>query len=157
PPARPSPPRPICAARPDPPTHPRPPPRPHPHPRHPSRPSDRRPAARPARRTPRSRHHHRRDTVAGRLCPTTARRPALDGPHPGRGRRLWPEQRRQLPATPAPTSLGARPTPRPNLGLRDAALGYASRGIPVLPLHYPLPHRGDLQALTSDQQLASPA
>jgi hypothetical protein len=29
--------------------------------------------------------------------------------------------------------------------LRDAALGYASRGIPVLPLHYPLPHRDDLQ------------
>jgi len=46
---------------------------------------------------------------------------------------------------------------RPNLRLlRDAALGYASRGIPVLPLHYPLPHR-DLQALTGDQQLPSPA
>src|SRR5438034_8087423 len=29
--------------------------------------------------------------------------------------------------------------------MRDAALGYASRGIPVLPLHYPLPHHGDLQ------------
>jgi Bifunctional DNA primase/polymerase, N-terminal len=29
--------------------------------------------------------------------------------------------------------------------MRDAALGYAARGIPVLPLHYPLPHRGDLQ------------
>jgi hypothetical protein len=41
--------------------------------------------------------------------------------------------------------------------LRDAALGYASRGIPVLPLHYPLPHRRDLQALTGDQQLPSPA
>jgi hypothetical protein len=41
--------------------------------------------------------------------------------------------------------------------LRDAALGYASRGIPVLPLHYPFPHRGDLQALTGDQQLPSPA
>jgi hypothetical protein len=37
---------------------------------------------------------------------------------------------------------------RPSLQLRDAALGYASRGIPVLPLHSPLPHRGDLQALT---------
>jgi bifunctional DNA primase/polymerase-like protein len=47
---------------------------------------------------------------------------------------------------------------RPHLMLRDAALGYASRGIPVLPLHYPLPHRGDLQALTGgDQQLPSPA
>jgi Bifunctional DNA primase/polymerase, N-terminal len=46
---------------------------------------------------------------------------------------------------------------RPNLMLRDAALGYASRDIPVLPLHYPLPHRGDLQALTGDQQLPSPA
>jgi hypothetical protein len=29
--------------------------------------------------------------------------------------------------------------------LRDAALGYASRGIPVLPLHYPLPHQRGLQ------------
>jgi hypothetical protein len=28
---------------------------------------------------------------------------------------------------------------RPRLLLRDAALGYASRGIPVLPLHYPSP------------------
>ena len=36
--------------------------------------------------------------------------------------------------------------------LRDAALGYASRGIPVLPLHYPLPHRNDLQPLGGDQQ-----
>jgi hypothetical protein len=42
---------------------------------------------------------------------------------------------------------------RPNLMLRDAALGYASRGIPVLPLHYPLPHHGDLGALTGDQPL----
>jgi hypothetical protein len=46
---------------------------------------------------------------------------------------------------------------RPNLRLRDAALGYASRGIPVLPLHHPLPHHRDLQALTDDQQLPSPA
>jgi hypothetical protein len=34
---------------------------------------------------------------------------------------------------------------RPSWQLRDAALGYASRGIPVLPLHYPLPRHGDLQ------------
>jgi Bifunctional DNA primase/polymerase, N-terminal len=40
---------------------------------------------------------------------------------------------------------------RPRLQLRDAALEYASRGIPVLPLHYPLPHHGDLQALTADR------
>jgi hypothetical protein len=33
---------------------------------------------------------------------------------------------------------------RPRWQLRDAALGYASRGIPVLPLHYPLPHHGGL-------------
>jgi len=45
---------------------------------------------------------------------------------------------------------------RPNLMPRDAALGYTSRGIAVLPVHYPLPHRGDLQALTGDQQLPSP-
>jgi hypothetical protein len=43
---------------------------------------------------------------------------------------------------------------RPTWRLRDAALGYASRGIPVLPLHYPLPHRGDLQPVTRDQPLA---
>jgi Bifunctional DNA primase/polymerase, N-terminal len=40
---------------------------------------------------------------------------------------------------------------RPSRQLRDAALGYASRGIPVLPLHYPLPHRGDLQPVPGDQ------
>jgi hypothetical protein len=34
---------------------------------------------------------------------------------------------------------------RPSRQLRDAALGYASRGIPVLPLHYPLAHRTGLQ------------
>jgi Bifunctional DNA primase/polymerase, N-terminal len=39
---------------------------------------------------------------------------------------------------------------RPRWRLRDAALRYASRGIPVLPLHYPLPHR-DLQPVGSDQ------
>ena len=43
---------------------------------------------------------------------------------------------------------------RPSWPLRDAALGYASRGIPVLPLHYPLPHRGDLQPVGGDRQPA---
>jgi hypothetical protein len=43
---------------------------------------------------------------------------------------------------------------RPRWLLRDAALGYASRGIPVLPLHYPLPHRGDLQPVTGHPQPA---
>jgi hypothetical protein len=38
--------------------------------------------------------------------------------------------------------------------LRDAALGYASRGIPVLPLHYPLPHRNDLKAVGGNRQPA---
>jgi hypothetical protein len=33
----------------------------------------------------------------------------------------------------------------PRWQLRDAAVGYAARGIPVLPLHYPLPHRNGLQ------------
>jgi hypothetical protein len=33
---------------------------------------------------------------------------------------------------------------RPSWQLRDAAIGYASHGIPVLPLHYPLPHPGRL-------------
>jgi hypothetical protein len=40
---------------------------------------------------------------------------------------------------------------RPRWQLRDAALGYASRGIPVLPLHYPLPHRPGLQPVPGDQ------
>src|SRR5215213_1001316 len=40
--------------------------------------------------------------------------------------------------------------------LRDAALGYASRGIPVLPLHYPLPHHRGVQPVTDDGQLAPP-
>ena len=38
--------------------------------------------------------------------------------------------------------------------MRDAALGYASRGIPVLPLHYPLSHHGDLQPIGGDQSRA---
>src|SRR5215218_5008138 len=44
---------------------------------------------------------------------------------------------------------------RPSWRLRDAALGYASRGIPVLPLHYPLPYRLDAHAVTGGQQLAT--
>jgi Bifunctional DNA primase/polymerase, N-terminal len=40
---------------------------------------------------------------------------------------------------------------RPRWQLRDAALGYASRGIPILPLHYPLPHRSDRQPVPGDQ------
>jgi hypothetical protein len=39
---------------------------------------------------------------------------------------------------------------RPGWQLRDAALGYASRGIPVLPLQYPLPHHVDLQPVNGD-------
>jgi len=46
---------------------------------------------------------------------------------------------------------------RPSWQLRDAALGYASRGIPVLPLHYPLPHHRGVQPLTDDGQEAHPA
>jgi len=41
--------------------------------------------------------------------------------------------------------------------MRDAALGYASRGIPVLPLHYPLLHHRGVQPVTDDGQLAHPA
>ena len=40
---------------------------------------------------------------------------------------------------------------RPSWRLRDAALGYASQGIPVLPLHHPLLHHRDLQPVTDDQ------
>jgi hypothetical protein len=46
---------------------------------------------------------------------------------------------------------------RPSSQLRDAALGYASQGIPVLPLHYPLPHHSDLQALNGGRHLPGPA
>jgi hypothetical protein len=46
---------------------------------------------------------------------------------------------------------------RPGWQLRDAALGYASRGIPVLPLHYPLSHRVELQPLTGDRPLGPSA
>jgi hypothetical protein len=41
---------------------------------------------------------------------------------------------------------------RPSLQLRDAALGYASWGIPVLPLHYPLPDHGTLQPVPHGHQ-----
>jgi hypothetical protein len=43
---------------------------------------------------------------------------------------------------------------RPSGLLRDAAVCYASRGIPVLPLHYPLPDRGDLQPVGGDHHPA---
>jgi hypothetical protein len=46
---------------------------------------------------------------------------------------------------------------RPTSVMRDAALGYASRGIPVLPLHHPLPHRGDLQPLTGGGRPVAPS
>ena len=46
---------------------------------------------------------------------------------------------------------------RPSVLLRDAALGYASRGIPVLPLHHPLRHHRGVQPVTDDGQLAHPA
>jgi Bifunctional DNA primase/polymerase, N-terminal len=42
----------------------------------------------------------------------------------------------------------------PRWQLRDAALGYASRCIPVLPLHYPLPHRSGLQPVGGNRQPA---
>jgi hypothetical protein len=45
---------------------------------------------------------------------------------------------------------------RPSVVLRDAALGYASRGIPVLPLYYPLPHHRGIQPVTDDRQQAHP-
>jgi Bifunctional DNA primase/polymerase, N-terminal len=41
---------------------------------------------------------------------------------------------------------------RPRWQMRDAAVGYAARGIPVLPLHYPLPDRGRLQPVPGDPQ-----
>jgi hypothetical protein len=46
---------------------------------------------------------------------------------------------------------------RASWDLRDAALSYASRAIPVLPLHSPLPRRGDLQPVGRDRHRPSPA
>jgi hypothetical protein len=43
---------------------------------------------------------------------------------------------------------------RPSWLLREAALGYAARGIPVLPLHYPLPDRSDLKPVGGNRQPA---
>jgi hypothetical protein len=43
---------------------------------------------------------------------------------------------------------------RPRWELRDAAVAYASRGIPVLPLHYPLPHPSGLQPVPGDSHPA---
>jgi hypothetical protein len=43
---------------------------------------------------------------------------------------------------------------RPRRQLRDAAISYASRGIPVLPQHHPLPHRTSLHPVTGDSQPA---
>jgi hypothetical protein len=43
---------------------------------------------------------------------------------------------------------------RPRWQLRDAAVSYAARGIPVLPLHFPLPHRNGLQPVSGDSQPA---
>jgi Bifunctional DNA primase/polymerase, N-terminal len=39
---------------------------------------------------------------------------------------------------------------RPRWQLRDAAVGYAARGIPVLPLHHPLPYPSGLQPVADD-------
>jgi hypothetical protein len=44
---------------------------------------------------------------------------------------------------------------RPRWQLRDAAVSYGARGIPVLPLHYPLPRRTGLQPVPGDSQPAA--
>jgi Bifunctional DNA primase/polymerase, N-terminal len=43
---------------------------------------------------------------------------------------------------------------RPGYLLRDAALGYASRGIPVLPLHYPVAHLDSARVLGDGRVIA---
>jgi Bifunctional DNA primase/polymerase, N-terminal len=43
---------------------------------------------------------------------------------------------------------------RPGSLLRDAALGYASRGIPVLPLHHPVTHLASAQAVPPARVIA---
>jgi Bifunctional DNA primase/polymerase, N-terminal len=44
---------------------------------------------------------------------------------------------------------------RRRLAMRDAALGYASQGIPVLPLHHPISDRGGLQS--ADRRRLAPS
>ena len=64
------------------------------------------------------------------------------GTPPGHSQASRPADERQRPRRGGPvSSTGRSAEPAAPAGLRDAALGYASRGIPVLPLHYPLPHR----------------
>jgi hypothetical protein len=43
---------------------------------------------------------------------------------------------------------------RPGFGLRDAALGYAARGIPVLPLHYPVTRPRAVGAMAAGRPVA---
>jgi Bifunctional DNA primase/polymerase, N-terminal len=45
---------------------------------------------------------------------------------------------------------------RPGYLLRDAALAYASRGIPVLPLHHPVAHLRGARPVPAGQPLATP-
>jgi hypothetical protein len=45
---------------------------------------------------------------------------------------------------------------RPGLGLRDAALAYAARGIPVLPLHYPVTRLRPAHPVPAGAPLARP-
>jgi hypothetical protein len=45
---------------------------------------------------------------------------------------------------------------RPGLGLRDAALAYAARGIPVLPLHYPVTRLRPARPVPAGAPLARP-
>jgi Bifunctional DNA primase/polymerase, N-terminal len=45
---------------------------------------------------------------------------------------------------------------RPGPALRDAALAYASRGIPVLPLHYPVGHRRGTRPIASEERPSVP-
>jgi hypothetical protein len=46
--------------------------------------------------------------------------------------------------------------PRPSSRLRDVALAYASRGIPVLPLHHPVAHRHSHRWLLEDPSVLTP-
>jgi Bifunctional DNA primase/polymerase, N-terminal len=46
---------------------------------------------------------------------------------------------------------------RPGFALRDAAVGYASRGIPVLPLHYPITRRHGARPVPAGQPLERPS
>ena len=87
-----------------------------------------------------------------RGCSDLCGRTGLDGPTLAEAAGCGRSSAASLPATPTTHDGGGRPVSCASRQVHDAALGYASRGIPALPLHDPLPHHSGLQAVTGDSQ-----